>query len=74
VTANVINFGIIGCGGITLQNHLPRLAICPGVKVLALCDSDAGALERARAQTELAIVSRDYKDILDRDDERMFAT
>ena len=68
MTTNVINFGIIGCGGITLQNHLPGLAVCPNVKVVALCDADAGVLERARAQTGTAVVSRDYKDILDRDD------
>ena len=68
MATNVINFGIIGCGGITLQNHLPGLAVCPDVKVVALCDADASVLERARAQTGVAIVSRDYKDILDRND------
>ena len=68
MATNVINFGIIGCGGITLQNHLPGLAVCPDVKVVALCDADASVLERARAQTGAAIVSRDYRDILDRND------
>ena len=63
-----INFAIVGCGGITLQNHLPGLALCPGVKVAALCDSDAATLERARVQTGAATVSRNYKDILKRDD------
>jgi predicted dehydrogenase len=65
---NTINFAIVGCGGITLQNHLPGLALCPGVKVAALCDSDAAALERARAQTGVTTVSHHYTDILQRED------
>ena len=42
-----IKVALIGCGGITLQNHLPGLALCPNVKVVALCDTDATTLERA---------------------------
>ena len=68
MSADVINFAIVGCGGITLQNHLPGLVLCPGVKVAALCDSDEAALERARSQTGVATVSLDYKEILKRDD------
>ena len=45
---STLGIGIIGCGGITLQNHLPGLALCPDVRVAALCDSDAATLERAR--------------------------
>jgi len=40
-----------------LQNHLPGLALCPDVKVAALCDSDAATLEGARKQTGVAITS-----------------
>lgn len=65
---NIINFAIVGCGGITLQNHLPGLALCPGVKVAALCDLDDATLERVRLQTGAAIVSRSYKEILQRED------
>jgi len=68
VSRNIINVAIVGCGGITLQNHLPGLALCRGVKVAALCDSDGAALERARLQARAATVSSDYKDILKRDD------
>jgi predicted dehydrogenase len=68
VSANVINFAIVGCGGITLQNHLPGLALCPGVQVAALCDNDEAILERARSKLGDVIVSRDYKEVLKRDD------
>ena len=48
---NTIRFAIIGCGGITLQNHLPGIALCPGAQLVALCHS-----EPARQQTGVAII------------------
>jgi|YelNatPaOPRAMG01_1025707.scaffolds.fasta_scaffold58146_1 predicted dehydrogenase len=63
-----LNFAIIGCGSITLQNHLPGLAMCPEVRLVALCDADPVALERARQQTGVAIASTRYEDVVARDD------
>lgn len=63
-----LGIAIIGCGGITLQNHLPGLALCPETRVVALCDSDPATLERARQQTGVATVSLDYRQIVNRDD------
>jgi len=63
-----LNFALIGCGGITLQNHLPGLALCPEVKVTALCDAQPAVLEQARAQTGVGIVSTRFEDIVQRDD------
>jgi predicted dehydrogenase len=63
-----LHFAIIGCGGITLQNHLPGLAMCPDTRVIALCDADLATLERARQQTGVPVVSTDYADIVKRDD------
>lgn len=71
-SSNVINVAIIGCGGITLQNHLPGLALCPDVKVVALCDADAATLERARQQIGVAITSTRHEDIVKRDDVHAF--
>lgn len=65
---NSLGIAIIGCGGITLQNHLPGLALCPEVKVTALCDNDSATLERARQQTGVTTVSTQYQDIVRRDD------
>lgn len=65
---NVINVALIGCGNITLQNHLPGLALCPDVKVVALCDADAATLERARQHAGVAITSTRHEDIVQRDD------
>jgi predicted dehydrogenase len=63
-----LNFAIIGCGGITLQNHLPGLALCADTKVVALCDADAATLERARQQTGVTTASTSYEEIVRRDD------
>jgi predicted dehydrogenase len=63
-----LGFAIIGCGGITLQNHLPGLALCPGVHVTALCDTDPAVLERARQATGAAVASSDFEEIVARDD------
>ncbi len=63
-----LGVAIIGCGGISLQNHLPGLALCPEVKVVALCDTNAAGLEAARQQTGVAIASTDFNDIVKRDE------
>ena len=63
-----IGIAIVGCGGITLQNHLPGLALCPEAKVVALCDRDAATLERARQQAGVQVTSTKYEDIVKRDD------
>jgi predicted dehydrogenase len=63
-----IGVAIVGCGGITLQNHLPGLALCPDVKVVALCDTNPACLESARQQTGISVGSTDYNDVIRRDD------
>ncbi len=63
-----IGVAIIGCGGITLQNHLPGLALCPDTKVVALCDANATTLEAAKKQTGITVGSTNYEDIVKRDD------
>lgn len=65
---NTVGVAIVGCGGITLQNHLPGLALCPKTKVVALCDSDPAVLRRAVEQSGVKVSSNDYREILPRDD------
>lgn len=65
---DLIHFAIIGCGGIARQNHLPALALCPDVRLVALCDADAATLEWARGETAVSMVSTDYREIVERDD------
>jgi predicted dehydrogenase len=65
---STLNFAIIGCGGIALQNHLPGLALGPEVKVTALCDANPATLAAARQQTGASITSTRWEDIVERDD------
>jgi len=65
---STLNFAIIGTGGITLQNHLPGLALCKDVKVTALCDANPATLETARQQTGAPIATTNWEDIIKRDD------
>lgn len=63
-----IGVAIIGCGGITLQNHLPGLALCPEARVVALCDTDPAVLQRASQQCAGATCCSDYQQVINRDD------
>jgi predicted dehydrogenase len=63
-----LGIAIVGCGGITLQNHLPGLALCPEVRVVALCDSDPATLAHAARVTGAATTSTNWEDIVTRDD------
>jgi predicted dehydrogenase len=63
-----LRIGIVGCGGITFQNHLPGLALCPDIEVVALCDTDPAILERARQQTGIRFGTTDYMSVVGRDD------
>jgi predicted dehydrogenase len=63
-----IGVAIIGCGGISLQNHLPGLALCPGVRIAALCDANPEVLERAKKTANVPVACAEYRELLRRDD------
>ena len=63
-----IGVGIIGCGGIALQNHLPGLKLCPDTQLVGLCDSNVEVLERAVQQTGVTFSTQDYNELIQRDD------
>ncbi len=65
---STLNFALVGTGVISLQNHLPGLALCKDVKVTALCDANPATLETARQQTGAPITSMNWEDIVKRDD------
>ena len=63
-----IGVGIIGCGGIALQNHLPGLELCPDTRLVGLCDNSAEVLGRAVQQTGVSVHTQDYNELVQRDD------
>lgn len=42
--------------------------MCPDTRLVALCDANPAALERARQQTGVAVTSTNYQDIIQRDE------
>jgi predicted dehydrogenase len=68
MTKGPIGVAIVGCGGVTLQNHLPGLALCPDARVVALCDANRVTLEKAASDTGIRMISTQYEEIVSRDD------
>ncbi|MDB6156019.1 MAG: Oxidoreductase domain protein, partial [Chthoniobacteraceae bacterium] len=63
-----LGIAIVGCGGITLQNHLPGFALCHETSVVALCDNNPAILEQARQATGITVTSTRYEEVIARDD------
>lgn len=61
-----LKVGIIGCGGIANNKHLPSIKALGGVDVVALCDIIQEKASKAAQQfgTDDAKVFEDYKDLL----------
>lgn len=64
--ARIVNVGIIGCGGIANQKHLPSLSKLSNVKIKAFCDIIPERAEKAckKYGTEDAKVYENYKDLI----------
>jgi predicted dehydrogenase len=63
-----IGVAMIGSGMIALANHLPGFALCPQARVVALCDTDPAALEKAAKSTGISATYTDYHELLKRPD------
>ena len=55
-----VKLGLIGCGEVTRAKHLPALARCPSVSVVAACDIDRDACARVARQFGIA---RQFDDV-----------
>ena len=62
----IVNIGIIGIGRIAIGRHIKELLNCPNAKIVALCDIDEKAIEKAVEKFKLYDVKRytDYKDLI----------
>jgi len=67
-TDKLLGIALIGCGGIALANHIPGVLATNTTKIVALCDSNDDALQRASVQTGITNTSTNYADVLMRDD------
>ena len=66
-TSDKVRVGIIGCGGIANQKHMPSLKKLPNVEMVAFCDIVLSKAERAKAAfgTADAAVYEDYRKLLE---------
>ncbi len=62
-----IRIGIIGCGQIA-QQHMQAYAALPGAKMIAFCDVNLEAAEKAREAYGGDMAATDLREILKRDD------
>jgi predicted dehydrogenase len=62
-----IRIGIIGCGQIA-QQHMQAYAALPGAKMVAFCDVNLEAAEKAKETYGGDMATTDFREILKRDD------
>jgi myo-inositol 2-dehydrogenase/D-chiro-inositol 1-dehydrogenase len=60
-----IRVGVIGCGGVTAQRHLPALRHVQGIEVSALADSDSARLALVAGQLGSARSYSDYRELIE---------
>ncbi|MGF7143479.1 putative dehydrogenase [Anaerotaenia torta] len=65
-----VKVGIVGCGGIANQKHLPAIKKNGNFEIVAFCDIDRAKAEAAKAQfgTEASRVYTDYMEMVKEED------
>ena len=72
-----ITVGVIGCGKMTKDYHLPELLKLPDVQVVAVCEVDQTRLEHAKQKVDKAnaaaagggcFATKDFREIIQRED------
>src|SRR5688500_1024467 len=60
-----LGIALIGCGGISLANHLPGFALCRAhARVVALCDTNGDDLAKAAAQSEIRATFTNFREAI----------
>lgn len=63
----MMRMGVVGCGSVVQQYHLPALAGLPGASLAGLADVNPAVLEQARAQWPAPQAVADYRELRDLD-------
>lgn len=63
-----IRVGIVGCGKVAAEHHLPALRRVPGVRVVAAVDVEAARLKSVADRFGIEQRLDDYRTLLERDD------
>jgi len=72
----MIRVGVVGCGRVAQQRHLPIIADLPEAELVAICDVDGDTRQRLSQQFGLQFSFEDYRDLIAHDtvDAVMIAT
>lgn len=63
-----VRVAVIGCGAITLKNHLPGFALCSDAEIGVLCDPDRAAMAKAARGLDDPVALSDWEHAVGRDD------
>ncbi len=66
--AEKVRMGMIGCGTVASYGHLPALASCPEIELVALSDLNQSRLDELAEKYKIKATYTNYKDLLARDD------
>ena len=61
---SVIRVGVVGCGRVAQQRHLPIIADLPGTELVAVSDLDAETREKVAEKYSLKKVYEDYQELV----------
>jgi myo-inositol 2-dehydrogenase/D-chiro-inositol 1-dehydrogenase len=64
-STKVVKLGIVGCGRVSVNHHLPALKKLPGVEVIALADTNEDILNLAGDHFHIKQRYTDYRSLLD---------
>ena len=59
----MIRLGVVGCGSVVQQYHLPAAAGLPGIKLVGLADVNPNVLEQARSRWPAEQAVTDYREL-----------
>ncbi|MDB4894376.1 MAG: oxidoreductase domain protein [Firmicutes bacterium] len=62
--AEKVRLGLIGCGAIAQEAHLPGFAVCQDVEVVAVCDTDQGRAQEAAERFRVPSVYTNHLELL----------
>ncbi len=68
MSKNIVKVGIVGCGFITQQVHVPALQRCKNAKIVAVCDVNADAAKMVAAKFNINSSYSDFTRMLDEED------
>jgi predicted dehydrogenase len=71
-TAKELRFGIVGCGQVVQDLHLPAWSVTPGVRLVAICDGSQTALEAVSRRAPDARAFSRFDDFLEQSGDLAF--